>query len=123
MICKSCNQEITKKRTSRQNSALHLFFTQLSNILVESGLDVRTTLKSDFDIPFSPELVKELIWRPVMKAYKKKNSTTKLSTKDIDQIYDIINRELGTKHGLDIPPFPSIELLIEDYGNQNHKTL
>lgn len=112
--CKACNQEITKKRTSQQNRALHLSFSQLASVLVEAGLDVRTTLKSDFELPWSPELVKELLYRPVMKAYKKKNSTTKLSTKDIDQIYDIINRELGTKFGLEIPPFPSIELLIEE---------
>uniref|UniRef100_A0A6H1ZJ80 Uncharacterized protein n=1 Tax=viral metagenome TaxID=1070528 RepID=A0A6H1ZJ80_9ZZZZ len=81
--------------------------------MTEAGLDVRTTLKSDFDLPWSPELVKELLYRPVMKAYKKITSTTKLSTTDIDKIFDIINRELGEKHGLELPPFPSIELLME----------
>lgn len=115
MECKACGQKIIKRRTSQQNRAMHLFFKQLSEVLVESGMDVRTTLKTDFDLPFSPELVKELLWRPVMKAYKKKNSTTQLATTDIDKIYDIIARELGEKHGLEIPMFPSIESLIEDY--------
>ena len=117
MKCKACNQDIKKYRTSKQSRAMHLFFSQLADVMTEAGLDIRTTLKSDFDLPWSPELVKELLWKPVMKAYKKINSTTKLESKDIDKIYDIINRQLGEKHGLELPPFPSIESLIEQEEN------
>jgi hypothetical protein len=99
-----------KQRTIKQNSALHKFFELLSVELNESGYDVRTTLKQDFEIPWTPALIKELLWRPVQKAMLRKRSTTKLTTQDIDKIYDVLNRHLGEKLGIYVP-FPSEEEL------------
>lgn len=113
MRCKHCNQEITKKRTSKQNRALHLWYTQLAEALNEAGFDIRRTIKEDFDIPWSPLTVKEYLWRPIQKIYMKEHSTKRLKTKDIDVIYDIINREIGQRTGIDVPMFPSIDMLME----------
>jgi len=54
---------------------------------------------------------KEYLWRPIMKAQLNKESTTEMTTKDIDQIFDTINRHLGEKFGLHLD-FPSIESLM-----------
>jgi hypothetical protein len=100
-----------KKRTSAQNRALHLYFTQLAEALNNAGLDMRRTLRPDVDIPWNSETVKEHLWRPIQKAELQKESTTKLSTKDIDAVYDTLNRHLGEKFDISVS-FPSIEGML-----------
>lgn len=107
--------KLRKFRSMSQNSALHLWFTQLAIALNDAGFDIRETLKQDFEIPWSATMVKELLWRPVQELYLKKISTTKLETKDIDIIFDIVNRGIGTKTGVHVP-FPCAEeLMSQDY--------
>lgn len=102
------NNMEAKTRTSRQNRALHLMFDQLAKELNGAGLDMRKTLKPEIDIPWSGDTVKEYLWRPVQQAQLQKKSTTELTTKEIDLVFDTINRHLGTKFGLYMA-FPSIE--------------
>lgn len=100
-----------KIRTTRQNSALHLMFTQLADELTRAGLDMKKTLKPEIDIRWTPENVKEYMWRPIQVALLNKKSTTELTTREIDQVFDIICKHLGEKFGITIE-FPSIETLI-----------
>lgn len=99
------------QRTLKQNRALHKFFAILAKELNESGLDMRVVLKPEVDIPWSTETVKEYLWRPLQKIQLLKSSTTELSTKDIDEVFDTLNRLLGEKFGKHID-FPSIESAI-----------
>lgn len=98
-------------RTNQQNKALHVLFALLANTLNEAGLDMRKTLKPTIQIPWSPMAVKEHLWRPIQKAQLNKESTTELTTVEIDQIFDTINKHLGEKFGLHTP-FPSIEQIL-----------
>lgn len=100
-------------RTLQQNRALHLMFDQLAQELNQAGFDMRKTLKPSIDIPWTGESVKEYLWRPVQQAQVNKKSTTELTTSEIDEVFDTINRHLGTKFGIYVP-FPSIETLMED---------
>ena len=105
---------ITKKvksRTTRQNAALHLWFTQLADALNDAGFDMKKTLRRGVDIPWSAYNVKECLWRPVQKANLGKKSTMQLDTKEIDIIYDIINREIGQRTGVHVE-FPCIDVLL-----------
>lgn len=103
-------------RTVQQNKALHVLFNLLANTLNDSGLDMRKTLKPAIDIPWSGNSVKEYLWRPIQKAQVSKQSTTELTTVEIDAIFDTINKYLGDKFALHVP-FPSIEqVLIEQEG-------
>lgn len=109
-----------KQRTLRQNRALHLFFTLLADQLNEAGLDMKKTLKPEVDIPWTGETIKEFIWRPIMLAQLGKESTTELTTKDIDAVFLTINRHLGDKFGL-VVDFPSVEtVLIKQADNGNN---
>ena len=90
----------TGKRTSIQNDSMHLFFRLLAETLCEAGLDIRRTLKQDFDIPWTEKSVKELIWLPVMTALTGKTSTTKLDRKEVGEIFDVINRHLAETHAV-----------------------
>ena len=100
-----------KQRTLQQNRALHKYFELLSDALNLSGLDMRRTLKPGVDIPWSQSTVKDFLWRPIQQAQLGKESTTELTTKDIDLVYDTLNRYLSDKHGLSVV-FPSIEEII-----------
>ena len=100
------------QRTKQQNKALHVLFGLLANTLNDNGLDMRKTLKPEIDIPWSASSAKEYLWRPIQKAQLNKQSTTELTTKEIDEVFDTINKHIGEKFGLHIP-FPSIESLIE----------
>ena len=104
------------KRTDRQNRALHLYFTQVAEALNEAGYDMKKTLKHDVDIPWQSETVKEYIWRKVQIAYLRKPSTTQLTTKELDKVYEVVNRMLGEKTSVYVP-FPSLETLLEQDNN------
>lgn len=107
------NDKPQNPRTETQNKALHLYFTQLAEELNNAGYDMRKTLRNDIDIPWSGSTIKEYLFRPVMKAQLGKKSTTELTTKEIDQVFDVINRHLGEKLGIHVP-FPSLESLINN---------
>ncbi len=51
-------------------------------------------------------LVKELLWKQTQKIVLGKESTTQMTTKEVNEIYEVINRFLA-KHGVHIA-FPSI---------------
>jgi len=107
---KEVKVKISKRRISRtdkQNSALHLWFEMLADALNDAGFDMRKTIKAGIDIPWSKSSIKEYIWRPVQKEYLRKESTTELDRgKEIDIIYDIVNRTIAQRTGVSIP-FPS----------------
>jgi len=100
-----------EKRTEAQNRAMHLFFTQLAEALNESGFDIKKTIRAD--IPWNPQSVKELIWRPIQKLVLNKKSTTELKKQeDIDKVYDVVNRAISDRCKIHVP-FPSIETAID----------
>ena len=101
---------VMKNRTNQQNKALHLFFTQLADQLNSAGLYMKKTLKENVDIPWQPSSIKEYLWRPIQLAATGKESTTELDSKEIDDIYDILNKHLGEKFSVNVA-FPSVEEL------------
>lgn len=101
-----------KKRTLRQNSAMHLFFTHLADELNAAGLDQRVVLKPEIAIPWDDKAVKEKLFKPILKVYKGKESTTLMTTTEIDEVIQILTRHLGESLGFVVPEFPSIESLI-----------
>lgn len=97
------------QRSPLQNRALHLYFQLVADALNNAGLEKAVVLKG-LDAPWSKESIKEDIWRPVQIAMMGKSSTTELFTKDIDPIFDVINRHLA-KFGIH-EEWPSIEEII-----------
>jgi len=89
-----------KQRTLTQNACLHLYCAQLADALNDAGLDFRQTIKDGVDVPWSPELAKDFLWRPIQKAVTGKESTTKPERQEYSQIYDVLNRHISGKFGL-----------------------
>lgn len=102
------------QRTTQQNKALHLLLGMLANALNDAGYDMKKTLREDVDIPWEAKTVKEYLWRPIQQAQLGKDSTTELTTVEIDKVFDTLNRHLGEKTGVHVS-FPSIEELIMQY--------
>jgi len=99
-----------KQRTIQQNKALHVYFKLVADALNGAGMDMRAVLKPGVEIPWSPITVKDYLWRSIQKLQLRKDSTTELTTKEIDEVYDTLNRHLA-KFGVH-EPFPSIEEII-----------
>lgn len=99
---------MSEPRTRQQNRALHKLFNLLADNLNEAGLDMRRTLKPEINIDWTGASVKEHLWRPIQKAQLNKRSTTELTTKEIDEVFDTLNRHLADRFGLHVP-FPSID--------------
>lgn len=97
-----------KQRTLTQNAALHVWCQQCAQTLNDAGLDARKTLKPEVEISWTPEMVKNLLWRPVQEAMTGKKSTTELNTVDPSEIYEVLNRYFSEKFGIFIP-WPSNE--------------
>ena len=102
-----------KLRTLAQNKAMHLYFTMLADAFSDSGQDMRKVLKPSVEIKWTPEAVKEYLWKPVQEAMFQKKSTTELSTDEITKVYEVLNRHSAEKFGIGIQ-FPSIESLMFD---------
>ena len=94
------------KRTLSQNSAIHKYFELLAATLNAKGLTVEVVIKPDTN--WTTESVKELIWRPVQKAVIGKQSTTKLTTKEVNDVYMALDAALQLKLGVSVD-FPHIE--------------
>ena len=103
----------SKTRTGKQNAALHVYFQILADTLNEAGLDMRVVLKPEIAIPWTERAIKEYLWRPVQIKSVGKESTTELNTREIDVVYEILNRFLSETKGVHVP-FPSIELTSEE---------
>ena len=94
-----------KQRSNLQNSSLHLYLSHLSEALNDAGYDMKRTLKQEVDIPWDKDGVnaKEHLWRPIQKLLTKKDSTTKLTTKECVYIYEVLSRHLVDKLSINVP--------------------
>jgi len=107
----SLPEQPAQQMTNQQRKALHLYFTHLANRLNEAGLDMKAVLKPEIDIPWTPQTIKEYLWRPIQKIQVNKTSTTTLERKEIDEIFNTLNRYLGQKFNI-YEPFPSFEEMM-----------
>lgn len=115
--CAECDRPLNKtfdpkQRSDAQNRSLHKWAEELSVELNNAGLDMREVLKPEIDIPWDKDTIKRYIIHPIIKAKYDKDSTAKLTTKELTETVDIINRHLINKFNLSIT-FPSVEALME----------
>src|SRR5574343_855005 len=96
-----------EKRTTNQNKALHKYCTDVARELNNAGIPVSVFMQ-DIQADYTMETVKEL-WRAFARAKYGKSSTTELTKKQIDEVYDEVNRHIA-QFGIHID-FPSRELL------------
>ena len=98
-----------KLRSDKQSRALHLMFETLADELNDRGKYVSTVIRAD--ARWDKNRVKELIWRAVQEKMFNKTSTTSLTTKEIDEIFEVIQKALA-EMGIEII-FPSINAIMD----------
>lgn len=100
-------KRLPQTRTSKQNRAVHKYFTMVSDQLKET-YTVQQVLKEAIEREWTPEAVKELIWKPVQEAVTGKDSTAKAHREEYSKVYQCVSHHLSTNFGINVP-FPSIE--------------
>ena len=102
-----------EKRTLKQNNSIHKYCELLAHEFNEAGLDMKLVIKPEVDIEWNTESVKKYIWKPIQKSLFGIESTTQLKRgeKQIEQIWEHINRHLSQRFAEWIRPipFPSLE--------------
>ena len=84
---KKLPEEVEDKRTLRQNRSMHLWFDTVSAELIDNDIDMKMLLsKYQLDVPITPLMVKEWLWKRVQISMYGKKSTTKLTTKEVTTI-------------------------------------
>lgn len=89
-------------RTPLQNRSLHKYCSMLAEALNDSGQDMRKTLKPGIEIPWTMENIKNLMFKPIIKAMFDVDSTKDLDTKQISEAYEVLNRHTAEKLGVSV---------------------
>ena len=95
-----------KTRTHKQNNALHVYCRMLSEALNDAGYDMKKTLKQEVEIPWTTELVKQYLWKPVQEVVTGADSTSTAGTEDYDKVHQVLSKHLSEKFNVYIP-FPA----------------
>lgn len=82
-----------KQRTLSQNKALHVYCQELATELNNAGVSIDVFMK-DIQADHTLESVKSL-WRAFAKAKYGKESTTELTRREINDVYEEVNRHVA----------------------------
>jgi len=74
----------------------------LAESLNDSGQDMRMVLKPEIEIPWTLESIKMLMFKPIAKAMFDVESTKDLDTKQISEVYEVLNRHTAEKLGVSV---------------------
>lgn len=101
--------KVKKPRSTAQNAALHLFFDWLAMELNAEGLTqklVFENLKDGSHACWDRDSTKNL-WRIMQRALVQKNSTSELTTSEVDKIYQALQTFFMDRMNFTITEFPS----------------
>ena len=108
-IVKGIIDSLPKKRSSQENRALHVLFQNIAYELNRLGLvfTFRGIKGMEIATTYTPDIVKNFLWKPLQDALVKKESTTQLTHNDIGLIFEILGKWFA-ENGIEIS-FPSME--------------
>lgn len=94
-------------RTSKQQAAIEVYCRLLAEALNEAGYDmIAFPWREGVEVPWSQATVKDKLWRPLQEVVLGKKSTTKLDKPEVNEIYEILARDMARRCGVSVP-FPS----------------
>jgi hypothetical protein len=101
-----------RQRSGQQRKAIEVYCRELARALNDAGMDQRAVMahmREGFEIPWSQERVKDVLWREVQRAMLGKESTTQLSREEVAKVYEPLNRWTSSTLGVGVP-FPEREV-------------
>ena len=75
---------------------------------MKAVLEVKTV-----DVPWSQDMVKEVLWRGIQIPMLDKASTTELETDEVDRVYKVLDRHIAQNFGVSVA-FPSLDSQINE---------
>ena len=102
-------QKIVKHRTGAQNRSLHQYLRLMAIAMQEAGITQRalfSSLKEGFDVDPTMESLKTIVNKVSDNMFGR--STSKLSTVEIQKLYEAVNAGFGQTVGVSLP-WPSNE--------------
>jgi len=99
--------QFRETRTSQQNKSIHLYCTLVANKLNGGGVMRIICLQGipSAMVEWTPDSVKEHLWRDIQIALVGKESTTTLETHEVSQVYEFVNLYLTENYNAHVP-FP-----------------
>ena len=94
-----------KPITEKQVSSLHIWCREVAKCLQDAGLDMKAV--TAMEIPATEVQVKEVLYKPVLKALTGKLSTMDQDTVEPSQVAEVIARHFATTYGIVLPVWPS----------------
>lgn len=91
-----------KVRTLPQNKSLHLYCTTIAEKMNDAGQTQRQlvgSFKEGFELPVTMHMIKS-IFREVGRAMFEKESTSKLSTVEAQEVYRVVDQRFGEITGV-----------------------
>jgi len=103
-------KKVQDSRTSQQRKSIELYCKLMSEALNDGGIDyvkfLETIKEWGYETPWSQEKVKDQ-WRLLQSTLFNKESTTELTTNEVTEVYDLMNREfIRLAHGVSVE-FPN----------------
>jgi len=113
LICKEFNGTVLMtegQRTILQNKALHKYFELLAQAMNDAGWEMKRFFseKPEVEIPWNKERVKENLWKVLQEMMTGKTSTAQLTTKEVNEIYEVFDRHISKTTGVHVE-FPKDE--------------
>lgn len=99
-------EEVSPKRSPRQNRALHKWLTMLADALNLAGLDQRKVLKPEVEIPWTSEATKKKLWSPIQEAMFETESTARMTKLQVGEVEKVLSRHLAQKFSFESPEWP-----------------
>ena len=91
-------------RSDQQRKAIEVYCREMANLANDAGYEFAAFIEhkklKGTETPWSQELFKEYVWRPVQQAYLNKESTTRLKPDEVTIIYDVVNRKMAEIAGI-----------------------
>jgi len=101
-----------EQRTNQQRKAIEVYCRELADALDREGHTLQDVTEriQRAEIRPTQENIKEVVFKPMAKALFNVDSTTKLSTAQVDKVYEMVNAFVGREFGIHTP-FPSRDVL------------
>lgn len=108
------------KRTVKQSNAVHLWFRLIAEELNNAGYEQKITIGT-VEVPWSEASVK-ILFKKIGRYQFNKPKTSGMTTKELTEVAETLNRYLGEAGKVHIP-FPSIEEIIfqQTYGQKGER--
>ncbi len=99
-------EETVKPITGKQMACIHIIYRMFAEALNNGGFDIQRAIDMKgirLPISFTEENVKQIFGKPVIKSlYPKKNSHTKLSTKQVQEVFEVLNAAMSKVFGVSL---------------------